>query len=69
MNNKSEVYESKVTNGIKAKELMKRGHEVVRVFVNRYDSITFVFEKTDRFIQDWNYIQDHYEDLRQKVIK
>lgn len=64
-----EKYESKVTNGIKAKELIKRGHEVLRVFVNQYDSVTFVFEKTERFIKDWNYIQDHYEELKRKAIK
>ena len=59
-------YESKVTNSLKAKELIKRGHPVLRVFVSRYDHLTFVFEKTERFIQDWNYIQEHFDEIKLK---
>lgn len=57
---------SKVTNINKAKELVRMGHEVIRVSLNQYDVLAFEFEKNDKFFEDWEYIQLHYNELVKK---
>ena len=42
---------SKVTNINKAKELVRMGHEVIRVSLNQYDVLAFEFEKYDELVK------------------